>query len=680
MRATVATLAMLSLVGCGSDDETTAVPPAGCAAGEWPGENGGCVAPGLPPDMPCPPAESLRDDGACVAAGVPPDGCGQGFVHDGDRGCEPVLPTEACAPGLMAVPGETSCHEVAPCAPGRWGDIPVEPDTEHVDASYAGLDSDGSALKPWTAIQDGVDAAAPGAIVAIAAGSYLEDVTALGKMVRIWGVCPALVEVVGTGDKPIAMAVFPGASGSEVRALAIRGAGIGAGVTGALDVVFDRVWVHDTMDVGVTAQDIKGPASATLRASLVESTAGAIIAGAEVTLEGSVVRDSQLAPGHYGRGIAAVIHPDTGSRSKLVLRSSLVERNHDAGVHVSGGEAIVEGSVVRATGTMGRGLNVQSDSMTGEPANLAMRGSLVAQNDDIGVFLSGANAMIETSVIRDTQLDAGGSGRGVNAQDDLTGTPSTLALRASLVERSHEFGVFVLGSQAIIEASVVRDTQPQELGLFGRGVSVEPNVTTGARSTLALSSSLVERNYEIGVFVGASDATLEACIVRDTQPNALGAGGRGINAQADAMTGAPSTLTVHATIVEHSAEAGIAVLGSSAVVDGCLVSDSHPSPALGAGDGIIVVSNPQPASATITATRIEQSTLAAIAAWGGSVGVGRSALACQAFDIDTEVFDGHAAELEDLGDNTCGCEEVTATCKAVTAALTPPAPLEAAPE
>ena len=98
--------------------------PGGCVPGEWRRDDGSCVPAGLPPDMPCPPGEWLHDNGVCIPAGVPSDGCGEGFVHDGERGCEPLLPQEPCPPGLMAVPGDTVCREVAPCAPERWGDIP----------------------------------------------------------------------------------------------------------------------------------------------------------------------------------------------------------------------------------------------------------------------------------------------------------------------------------------------------------------------------------------------------------------------------------------------------------------------------------------------------------------------------------------------------------------------------
>ncbi|HZO13070.1 MAG TPA: hypothetical protein VFB62_07420, partial [Polyangiaceae bacterium] len=200
MRSGIVAAVMLVALGCSDDDDTEDIvpPPGGCAPGEWPRADGVCVAAGLPPDMPCAPAEWQSDDSSCIPAGVPADGCAAGFVHDGDRGCEAILPDAPCGAGSMAVPGETTCHEVVSCGTGTWGDIPVEPDTEYVDASYAGMDSDGSALKPWTSVQAAVDAAAPGAIVAIAEGSY-SDVRISDAPVRLFGVCPGLVEIVGTG-------------------------------------------------------------------------------------------------------------------------------------------------------------------------------------------------------------------------------------------------------------------------------------------------------------------------------------------------------------------------------------------------------------------------------------------------------------------------------------------------
>src|SRR5262245_22622469 len=146
----------------------------------------------------CAPDEQLVGD-QCLRPGVPPDACAPGFEPDGASGCRAILPAEPCPRGTMATPGATACTEVAQCTGGKWGAIPVEPSTEYVDGTYAGTDSDGTEAKPWRTIQDAVDAAAPSAIVAVAEGHYPGDVLMVGKPVRLWGKCPALVEISGNG-------------------------------------------------------------------------------------------------------------------------------------------------------------------------------------------------------------------------------------------------------------------------------------------------------------------------------------------------------------------------------------------------------------------------------------------------------------------------------------------------
>src|SRR5262245_46751914 len=104
-------------MGCSSaQNETTPEPPPG------------------PPPVTCADALALDlPDGTCFRPGVPPDGCAEGFVHDGEYGCESILPTEPCPPGLMAVPGEETCRTVMSCGAGRWGDIPIDSTTVYVD-------------------------------------------------------------------------------------------------------------------------------------------------------------------------------------------------------------------------------------------------------------------------------------------------------------------------------------------------------------------------------------------------------------------------------------------------------------------------------------------------------------------------------------------------------------------
>jgi hypothetical protein len=236
------------------------------------------------------------------------------------------------------------------CGSGTWGDIPIDVTTQHVDGSFIGT-SDGSASAPWTTISGAVVAADPGALVAVAAGSYAEDVL-VNKPVRIQGVCPEQVALVGTGQAagpcpPAALCIIL-ADATEVRGIAIRGAADGVVVSGAAQVVFDRVWVQADLR-GMNVQNDLGAASVTLESSLVEgnSEIGVFVQGGEITIDSTVVRDTQLDPqGGGGRGISVRGGLANGTPSLVTVRRSLVERNHFTGVFALGSELTIEETVV----------------------------------------------------------------------------------------------------------------------------------------------------------------------------------------------------------------------------------------------------------------------------------------------------------------------------------------------
>ena len=78
---------------------------------------------------------------------------------------------------------------------------------------------------PYPTIQQAVDAASAGTIVAIAAGTYVEDVAIDGTPVALWGRCPELVEIVGSAnDRAVGSWSAPGA---EVHQVAVTGPQLG---------------------------------------------------------------------------------------------------------------------------------------------------------------------------------------------------------------------------------------------------------------------------------------------------------------------------------------------------------------------------------------------------------------------------------------------------------------------
>ena len=631
-RLTIALLApplLGGVLGCGGDETT---PP--------PDEQPACEAPAV-----------ALPDGSCLRPGIAPDGCAEGFVHDGEYGCEAILPPEPCPRGLMAVPGETECRPVLSCGEGRWGDIPVDDATLYVDGAYGGGDSDGSAARPFTTINEAVAAAVPSSLIAVAEGHYEEDVVVQGKPVRLWGRCPEKVEVLGTDSGIAAIVIRELASGSEVRGLAIGGGARGVGVSDAKDVTLEQLWVRDCAEFGIDVNDTLGPASARISNSLVEHNhhAGLLVVGADATVEGTVVRATmpQASDQRFGNGIVVQLACDQGlcdptRRSTATIRGSLVEQNHHVGLLVAGSDVTVEGTVVRATlpqasdQTSGQGITVQPSCVQGvcDPATRStatIRGSLVEQNQEVGLFVGGSDITVEGTVVRTTSPRASDMmvGRGINIE--IACSPqglcdpamrSTATIRGVLVEQNHDVGLLVSGSDATVEAAVVRATLPQASDQrSGRGINLQLSCDShglcdaAARASATVRGSLVEQNYDVGLLVMGSDATVEATVVRATQP---------------------------------------------AVADGFF------------GDGVSVVSHQGLASAALSVVLIDESARAGVASFGGMVSLHSVVVRCAAFALNGETYDGHDFDFEDGGGNACGCPQADGICKSVSAGLEPP--------
>jgi hypothetical protein len=602
----------------------------------------------VPPPLPVCDAPSLAlPDGSCIRPGIPPDGCAEGFVHDGEYGCDPVLPEAPCAPGQMAALGETTCRPVMACGAGKWGDIPVEPNTQYVDGSFTGI-STGSEQAPWKTITEAYEAAAVNAVIAVAEGTYAEDIYLWYKPARLWGVCPERVSLVGTGTDFATVEVRNLAQGSELHGMRISSELRGIAVLGSPDIVIDQVWVHQVMDHGIYFDDIMPPVSAVIRNSLVEDNQGIgiFVMGSEATIESTVVRGTQAAPGW---GVAFQISCtdtcDLMAPASGTLRGSIVEDNTDLGVLVGGSQATLEGSVIRNTRpragaqTFGDGLSVQlvCDSELGvcfpeTRARAEVRGSFIVNNHDMGIIVAGGDAIVENTVVRDTQPQASDqlSGRGMSFQlgcfagNCYPESRSTAEVRSSLVEGNHDMGIQASGADVTIDSTVLRNTLPRASdAFFGRGLQIQiscfdfvcdPNV----RGNTTLRGSLVEGMREHAIMVASSDATFEGVVVR-----------------------------------------GTAVRASDALL----------------GDGITLFSYMGPAIATITNSRIADSARAGLSIFGATATLASTQITCASFPLDGEALDGQPFSLTDQGNNACGCPNADEPCRLVSSSLQPPDPL-----
>jgi hypothetical protein len=660
-------IACLGAGGCSGGGETGAggeggaggSPDVPCAPGEQELDDGRCQPPGLPLDMKCPPGETPLKDGSCQAAGVPPELCGDGFEADGEGGCRPILPEEPCPDGRMAVPGETECHEVMPCGTGTWGDIPIEPGTHFVDKSYPGVDSDGTQEKPWTTIQQGIQAAAAGAIVAVAAGTYAESISILIESKRLRGRCPSMVSIEGVRSQATVATVL-GANGSEIRGVGISGPLAGVYVEFADDVLLENVWIHDTGGAGVMAWN---PSSVTVRGSLVERTGafGVHTIGGVLTVERTLARDVGPGPENYGVPVSGI--PDGAVRAQVTVTDSLVERIYRWGVVAGKSDMVVEGLAIRSPAPDALPDN---GGLAASSANLTVRGATIEGLSTGVVIVDGSEATLErVTVARGPSAFSPAlpytQGILVQSMDAAT---SHATIRQSAVMQQPDYGIYIHSSSAVIESTLVRDNV-RALG-HSAGIGAQ-------ESDVTIRHTVIANHPHFGLELHFSTTVLEESAVREvtSTPHA------GACVMAGWLTNKPappsSTLTVRSSLIEDCALAGVFSEGLDLVIDASVVRGVAPQADGLFGDGIVAGGAPDlPGTMRLTGVRVEDVARAGVAAFGAPVDIGFSSVSCAEFDLAGEEQAGLPFSFDKLGDNICGCPDATELCQVESPGLAPP--------
>ena len=128
---------------------------------------------------------------------------------------------------------------------------------------------------------------------------------------------------------------------------------------------------------------------------------------------------------------------------------------------------------------------------------------------------------------------------------------TTLTISGSLVESAVASGVFLMGTKVTIEGSVVRGTRELD-GNFGYGIEIENLDGTAERSSATVRGCVAEGNVEHGIFVRGSDAVVEASLVRDTKQPSVSGAPSGIAFLDDRQPGTRATGTVRTSVVERN--------------------------------------------------------------------------------------------------------------------------------
>jgi hypothetical protein len=493
-------------MGCGPPDPEDEPPEIGETLADW------------QPEAPADPEAPRLDE--CPEGWAP--------VADDDDGfatvCEPWPTASApeCPPGQIQPPGEAACRILGPaCPPDGWPeDLPGDRLVLHVQAG-ADPEGDGSLEAPFDTLGAALDEAPDGAIIAVAAGTYVEDVT-LRASVTLWGACTQETAIVSASPNASEATVWIRSAGTGLRNLVIGGDRGGVAVVGG-DVHLENVEIREALGAGLVLHT-----------------------GASATAEHLAIRGTRTrADGTVGRGIAAQAGSEMSARWVLVEGSGdvAVIATQQATVHLE--DAAILRSVGQPDGSFGRGVQVLSGG------HVILHRTVIEANRDHGVHLAATNSRLtaEDLVVRGTLPRGrdGAFGRGLGALEG-----AQVRIVRGTFDRNREGGAIV-GADAYmrLEDTVVRRTLPQQLGnIEGWGLGAD------AGGHLELHRVRVEGNREVGLFIDGDGTrlTAEDLVVMQTQSSAGdGTFGRGLQIQDGALA------SIIRGRVEANRQIGIAV-------------------------------------------------------------------------------------------------------------------------
>ncbi len=566
-----------------------------CAEGFVKDSDGGCEP--ILPDHECPPgAMEVIGETECCPVGVIE--CGEGFVSDGQGGCDAILPPgpDPCPPGTIEQIGHDTCQPLGDCGPdpseggSPWGNIQVDGTTVFVDGASDADEPDGTQNAPYPTVAAALQAVEPGGQVAIAAGNYREGLV-LNKSVRLTGRCSRMVTLLGLVDygTPFsALLIGPGGSGSVVRGVTLSGPHHGLVTYGAQGVLMEEVEVRDNGRFGVFATN-RGDVLFRKVKVANATMFGLYTRDSMLSLEQSVVQGTLPCPDtdEWGRGIDVICDSDEEICGSLIVENSLVTDNKEYGIYLTGVDSTIVSSVIRDTQSQsanqiaGMGIGADCDPDMKVCGRLRVEGSLVSGNRFLGIAIRNVDTLIHSSVVRDTlhhgRQQEYGRGIEVFCEPDL-GMCGTLIVEESLVAGNLEVGINSAGAETRVLSSIIRDTLPQTNSKdSGRGIGGQCFPQAQVCGSLWVENSLVTGNHEIGIGVVGLETTVISSVVRDTLPQESDQSqGGGIGAACHPFERTCGSLRVEKSLVAGNRATGIFSDGVETTVISSVVRDTLP--------------------------------------------------------------------------------------------------------
>lgn len=468
---------------------------------------------------------------------TPPDpsGCAEGFqVLEGNAGCAPILPTQACAAGTRAAIGSATCVPVGvtACAPGfgldatGWGcnaivspkacaigsgtrerlgstactpisdcsaPFPPAAATIFVKAAYADAELDATHFRTIAAA---VVAAPAGATIAVDSGTYVGEVVDLQRRpVSIVGRCAQNVViqqtegVIGSGIK------IGKGDDAVVKNVTLRGYNAAVAILGG-KTKLDSVVVENGLFAGIVAGNI----------------------GTEVSLRNVVVRGIDV---RANRDQAFGVFASAGAT--MNVEDSVLSANDfvNAGTTTPSSTLNIKRSIIREGRPFGRrrlhGIGVYA----AEGATLSIEETAILDNSGGGVDIDAAggtahsSATINRSVIRGTKRDGAKNGRGI----EVSG--SELLVEQTTIAASGDFELLISENARVQLANTTLLGAPPPAA--GDDARPDDPVPRGAIGFSSDSANVKARSVAIvgaragAEIQGASKVDMADCLVLGTR-------------------------------------------------------------------------------------------------------------------------------------------------------------------